>query len=184
MKVKVFIVDGIVDSVRADDEALKANVEVEIIDYDKNTGDFELLDREFELPGFSPCLHEVNHCEPIILTSGDELEDYILEEYDKYDTELNSLLFDVQVEMPEYEILEAYKSIQHLINGDFVGRYHVIRQNGELLIGDEYDEFIPEGMYQSLYTGKAKDFLEKFNGREDSTGFCRFDGEERLDFIF
>lgn len=184
MKVRVFIVDGIVDSVRADDEALEANVEVEIIDYDKNTGDSKLLDREFELPGFSPCLHDVNHCEPVVLTSADELEDYILSEYDKYDTELNSLFFDVQVNMLEREILEAYKSIQLLINGDFVGRYHVVNQDGELLIGDEYDDFIPEGKYRSIYTGKAKDFLEWFNGREESTGFCRFDDDERLDFIF
>ena len=109
------------------------------------------------------------------ITSGSELEDYILEEYYKYDVELNSLFFDVDVCMPEYEILEAYASIQNMINGDSVVR---------IVNGEEVLDFIPSGMYEAIYDGNCKDFLESFNGKEKETGFCRYDGEDLLDFIW
>ena len=75
MKIKVIIVDGIIDSVRADAEAVNADVEVEIVDFDKNFGDAELLDDEFNTAGMEPILYEVKRCEPLVITDSDELED-------------------------------------------------------------------------------------------------------------
>ena len=120
------------------------------------------------------------------ITSGCELENYILEEYDKYDVELSSLFFDVNVCMKESEILETYADIQEIINGDSVIRYKKILtdDNGNVIGGDEADDFIPEGKYETIYDGNCKDFLQSFNGKEAITGFCRYDGEDLLDFIW
>ena len=60
------------------------------------------------------------------ITSGCELKNYILEEYHKYDVELSSLFFDVNVCMRESEILETYASIQKIINGDSVIQYETV----------------------------------------------------------
>lgn len=120
------------------------------------------------------------------ITSGCELEDYILEEYSKDDVELSSLFFDVEVHMKESEILETYADIQDIINGDCVIRYATIitDDDGNIIGGEEADKFIPEGEYKSIYDGNCKDFLESFNGKEIETGFCRYDGEDLLDFIW
>lgn len=185
MKIKVIIVDGIIDSVRADAEAVNADVEVEIVDFDKNSGDAELLDDEFNTAGMEPILYEVKHCEPLVITDSDELEDYILEEYNKESVELSSLFFDVQVCMPKRDILEAYQSIQHLINGDYVGRFDAVKDmDGNIIDWEERDTFIEDGEFEDIYEGNCKDFLNSFNGKEAETGFCRFDNEELLDFIW
>lgn len=63
MKVKVMIVDGIVDSVLMDEEALNADIDVEIVDYDKNSGDSDRLEEEFREAGMSHGLYSINHCE-------------------------------------------------------------------------------------------------------------------------
>ena len=62
------------------------------------------------------------------ITSGSELENYILEEYGKHDVELSSLFFDVEVSMKQRDILETYQSIQYTINGDYIVRM----ENGRL----------------------------------------------------
>jgi len=109
-----------------------------------------------------------------IINTAEELVEHIRYEYSKYDSELNSLYFDVEVCMKESEILEAYAEIQDEINGDSVIR----------MVNGEEVEFIPDGMYENIYSGNCKDFLESFNGKEEETGFYRFDGEEQLDFIW
>lgn len=43
MKIKVMIRDGIIDTVLGDKEALESDLEVEIVDYDRNLGDEELF---------------------------------------------------------------------------------------------------------------------------------------------
>lgn len=120
------------------------------------------------------------------ITSGKELEDYILKEYSKYDVELSSLFFDVEVCMKESEILKAYANIQRIINGDSVIRYKDITTDneGNIVGGDEAEDFIPEEKYDSVYDGNCKDFLESFNGKELETGFCRYDEDNLLSFIW
>lgn len=63
MKVKVMIIDGIIDSVLMDNEAINANIDVEIVDYDKNSGNSDRLEEEFREVGMSNGLYNVNHCE-------------------------------------------------------------------------------------------------------------------------
>ena len=119
------------------------------------------------------------------IKTGSELENYILEEYLKDNVELSSLFFDVMVSMKEKEILETYQSLQSIINGDCVMRLENIKsdEDGNVIDGDEAEEFIPEGYYEDVFTGNCKDFLESFNGREAETGLCRYDEGELLDFI-
>ena len=99
---------------------------------------------------------------------------YVRNDYMKYDQELSSLHFDVKVRMPKRDILETYKYLQKDINGDEVVR---------LVNGVESSIFIPRGEYKDIFNGNCKDFLESFNEKEAETGFCRYDGDERLDFI-
>lgn len=62
MKCKVIIVDGIVDSVLVDDEAKQAKLEVEIVDFDGDEGDDDLLREEYDLDNNIPFTTE--HCIP------------------------------------------------------------------------------------------------------------------------
>lgn len=134
----------------------------------------------------------------IVITTADELENYIYDEYRKYDTELNGLFFDVHVKMKEKDILRAYATIQKNINGDDVIRLlepeiEETDEPNDNIWGIDAD-LIPEGEYEDIYEGNCKDFLESFNEKELETGICRvMDCEERedskiggikLDFVF
>lgn len=134
----------------------------------------------------------------IVITTANELENYIYDEYRKYDTELNGLFFDVQVKMVKKDILTAYANIQKNINGDDVLRLlepelEDIGEERPNIWGTDTD-LIPEGEYEEIYEGNCKDFLESFNDKELETGICRImDCEERedgktggvkLDFVF
>ena len=122
---------------------------------------------------------------PYYIKTGSELENYILEEYSKNEVELSSLFLDVMVSDKEKEILETYQDLQSMINGDCVMRLENIKsdEDGNVIDGDEAEEFIPEGSYEDVFTGNCKDFLESFNGREAETGLCRYDEDNLLDFI-
>lgn len=106
-----------------------------------------------------------------IISSPDELINSVLTEYRKESEELNSLFFDFDVKMKKSDILESYKELQRIINGD-----NVIR----MVDGKEADEFIKEGTYTDVYEGNCMDFLESFNL---SNEFKRFTDDEELSFI-
>lgn len=53
-----------------------------------------------------------------MLTTSQELYDYVMNEYKKTDQELTSSFFDVPVHMKERDILLAYQAVQHDTNGD------------------------------------------------------------------
>lgn len=131
-----------------------------------------------------------------IYTNADDIKNYIIEDYRKYATELNSLFFDFEVDgLTEAELLELYAYIQKLINGDYVMRLTdvVLEDDDSTIWGKKADTFIPEGEYQEIYKGNYKDFLESFNDHELETGFCRvmdveekgdLIGGDKLDFVF
>lgn len=48
MKVKVIIVDGAVECVLADEEAKKAGLQAEVVNFDPKHGDLELLSKHYE----------------------------------------------------------------------------------------------------------------------------------------
>ena len=101
------------------------------------------------------------------------LYDHVVEEYRNNDVELNSLFFDVEVEMKKADIISVYAELQSDINGDLVCRYEG---------GAEMEKLIPDDEYQDIYKGNCKEFLESFNNQER---FRRYtDDGERLDFVF
>lgn len=59
-KVKIIIEDGIISEVLSNDK----NIEVEIVDFDKNRGNYDLLQKEYE--SGNELVHvefSINHCE-------------------------------------------------------------------------------------------------------------------------
>lgn len=120
-----------------------------------------------------------------MITTGKELVEYVVDEYYKNTVELNSMFFDVEVEMKECEILSAYAEIQRVVNGDSVVRLTDICLAGDrVLSGNVEDNLIPDGEYQGIYKGNCCDFLMQFNGHEKDTGLCRYCDGEKLDFIY
>ena len=134
-----------------------------------------------------------------VYTGIEEIKNKVYEDYKKESTELNSLFFDFYVKAPKKDLLEAYAEIQDTINGDKVMRLENPKIKGSddrsriIISGNEVD-LIPEGMYEDIYEGNYKDFLESFNYKESGTGLCRvMDVEKKednliigtkLDFIF
>lgn len=133
-----------------------------------------------------------------VYASKEDIIDYVLNEYRKYDTELNSLFFDFHVRLKEKILLKAYAEIQYIVNGDDVIRLEnpnmsKNKDDDVIITGKEVD-LIPDGAYENVYDGNYKDFLENFNGKESETGLCRMMDSEtdeedivhgiKLDFIF
>lgn len=112
------------------------------------------------------------------IKTSQELYAYVMSEYKKYDTELNSLFFDFQVHMFKSDILAVYERLQYDINGDFVVRLKNPKQeelkDGDVIIYGDSEESLTTG-YDELYDGNCKEFLESFNDRELETGLCRLD---------
>lgn len=109
-----------------------------------------------------------------VLKTPEELESYVLKEYNMYDTELNALFFDVQVHMQKRDILKTYKKLVEQINGDHLGRYEFHHNEADGIVIDyEFEEFLPEGEYEEAFEGNCKDFLESFIGEEEQTGLFR-----------
>lgn len=103
----------------------------------------------------------------------DDMYKHVMDEYNKYDTELNGLFFDFRVRMSKKDIMETYAELQSDINGDFVGRF----ENDK-----EQDELIPHAPeWFEVYEGNCKDFLESFNGSDE---FRRYNDGERVDFVW
>ena len=110
------------------------------------------------------------------IKTSQELYEYVMSEYKKDDTELNSLFFDFPVHMFKSDILAAYECLQYDINGDYVVRLKNPRQetrdNGDVIIYGDCEESLATG---EVYDGNCKEFLESFNDRELETGICRID---------
>lgn len=133
-----------------------------------------------------------------IYTDTHEIKNKVLEDYRKESVELSSLFFDFEVKLPEKQLLEIYADIQHIINGDTVMRLENVQieetdDPNDNIWGTKAENFIPVGMYENIYKGNYKDFLESFNGKEEETGLCRvmdveengrLVGGDRLDFVW
>lgn len=102
----------------------------------------------------------------------EEIKQKIYNDYRSESTELNSLFFNFNVKAPKEDLLQAYIEIQSIINGDIIMHLEnpQILEDG-LIKGCETD--FHWGIYQEIYEGNYKDFLESFNGKELETGFCR-----------
>ena len=126
-----------------------------------------------------------------------ELYNYVTDEYRKYDTELNGLFFDVPVQMPEYEILQAYRELQKDINGDDVvflkDETEFVLHDGETRVFGTVMPIVEGCGFDDIYTGNCREFLESFNGKENEHHLYRLDdtmkngnniGGEKLLFVF
>ena len=108
----------------------------------------------------------------IILRSPESLYEYVCKGYKANEVELSSAFFDVNVEMPEKDIIETFARCQKEINGDDC----VCIKDGI-----EQEELIPEGEYQDIYKGNCQRYLDAF----DDKRFHRFiDEEEEVDFVY
>lgn len=114
--------------------------------------------------------------EPLCVAT--DIENKVFQDYRNESTELNALFFDFDVKMSKRELLELYFEIVYQINGDYVIRLDdfTFDKTAEKITvtGHEAKDLIPEGIYEDIYEGNYKDFLEAFNGRELVTGFFRF----------
>ena len=142
-------------------------------------------------------LAEKTKQEVIPITNAAALREKVYKDYMMNETELNANFFDILVEMPEKDILNTYFNIVDAVNGDAVVRFESFTvEPGETIRvwGKEASSLIPDGMYDSIYRGNCKDFLESFNKKELKTEFFRFMdteeteegmmGGEPLDFIW
>ena len=103
----------------------------------------------------------------------DSMYKHVMDEYNKYDTELNGLFFDFRVRMQKKDIMRTYAKLQSDINGDWVLRFANDKGKDELIPNTpEWDE---------IYEGNCKDFLESFNGSDE---FRRYNDGERVDFVW
>ncbi len=60
-QIKIIIDDGIIARVMASDGT--EPIEVEIVDYDRNTGNKDMLEERYNEPGFHDIDFSVDHCE-------------------------------------------------------------------------------------------------------------------------
>lgn len=108
-----------------------------------------------------------------VYRSREQIKNQVLHNYHNDDTELNRLHFDFEVEAKERDLLEIYQFLQSLINGDVVCRLNDISKTGNVYTGTEVS-YINDGEYENNYKGNYMNFLNTFNGSEESLGFVRF----------
>ena len=94
----------------------------------------------------------------MVIKSSKELFDHVYGEYEKGGKELDSTLFDFDVQMSLNDILETYARLQRAINDDIV-YYHKV---------------------DASYTGNCARFLLSCNYK---TGYSRFHGDKQVSFI-
>jgi hypothetical protein len=110
--------------------------------------------------------------EAAIITK-ENLYERVTADYRHNSTELNGLYFDFPVRMTKKDILEIYAKLQWAINGD-----NVIRVEN----GKECDTLVPNTPeFEEVYEGNCEEFLESLN---KDNRFRRYNGEERVDFVF
>ena len=119
----------------------------------------------------------------MVLTSKNEILDYVYQEYFNSDQELSGIYFDFDVKAPKKDILEAYATLQGTLNGDFVKQ---VLPDGKM-IGMSDERFAADEEWQEVYEGNCEEFLRSLN---ESGKFTRFMEnpdvyeEEELDFVF
>lgn len=121
-----------------------------------------------------------------MLTTSQELYDYVMNEYKKTDQELTSSFFDVPVHMKERDILLAYQTIQHDTNGDDVVQ---LCSEIEFWTGAGEDTeifgsevlFAGEKRYDAIFTGCCEDFLKNIMRNEKEHHMYRLMDMQRHD---
>lgn len=121
-----------------------------------------------------------------MLTTSQELYDYVMNEYKKTDQELTSSFFDVPVHMKERDILLAYQAVQHDTNGDDIVQ---LCSEIEFWTGAGEDTeifgsevlFAGEKRYDAIFTGSCEDFLKNIMRNEKEYHVYRLMDMQRHD---
>ena len=112
----------------------------------------------------------------MIYTSKDAIKVRVYETYLAKE-KMNSDLFDFQVRLPKYLLLETYAEILHAIEPDSMvvqlSNVKIIRNDFEKLIaGDRIEPgFLAVG--DEVFEGNYKDFMFRLVGKEAETGIYR-----------
>lgn len=111
-----------------------------------------------------------------VLRTYDEIYSHVKTLYEKCDTELNELFFNVMVSASADILLKVYAAIMDEINGDKVCCLSplVTRVNGH--VTTVYGEPV-QRVEAGYFTGNFKDFLRSYSSQEYVTGWCRICGE-------
>lgn len=112
----------------------------------------------------------------MIYTSKDAIKVRVYETYLAKE-KMNSDLFDFQVRLPKYLLLETYAEIMHAIEPDSMvvqlSNVKIIKNDFEILIaGDRIEPgFLAVG--DEVFEGNYKDFMFSLVGKEAETGIYR-----------
>lgn len=131
-----------------------------------------------------------------VITNPDDLVKKVVKDYFAHDVELSSQFFILPVYMKKADIIEAYKEIADVVNGDVIIHLsNVIEDISPNGISVCFGEETPDNSeyLNEIYTGSCSDFLNSFNSKEKETGWYRFSnleykdkllGGKYLDFIW
>lgn len=62
MKAKIIIIDGVIDTVLGTQDALETDLQIEVVNFDRETDSKELLDKEYEEDGMLDLPFNIKHC--------------------------------------------------------------------------------------------------------------------------
>lgn len=111
-----------------------------------------------------------------MLYTKSEIKEQVYEDYIQGILELDAYYFDFDVCGKKGMLLKAYADIQNIINSDEIVLLHNVsyKEKGSYVevTGDVDDRDFNE-IYNEIYKGNYKDFLESYNGKEQETGLYR-----------
>ncbi|RHR48649.1 hypothetical protein DWX00_12800 [Blautia sp. AF17-9LB] len=111
-----------------------------------------------------------------MLYTKSEIKEQVYEDYIQGTLELDAYYFDFDVCGKKGMLLKAYADIQNTINSDEVVLLHNVsykEKGGYVEVTGDVDNHDFDEIYNEMYEGNYKDFLESYNGKEKETGLYR-----------
>ena len=111
-----------------------------------------------------------------MLYTKSEIKEQVYEDYIQGTWELDAYYFDFDVCGKKGMLLKAYADIQNTINSDEVVLLHNVsykEKGGYVEVTGDVDNHDFDEIYNEMYEGNYKDFLESYNGKEKETGLYR-----------
>ena len=111
-----------------------------------------------------------------MLYTKSEIKEQEYEDYIQGTLELDAYYFDFDVCGKKGMLLKAYADIQNTINSDEVVLLHNVsykEKGGYVEVTGDVDNHDFDEIYNEMYEGNYKDFLESYNGKEKETGLYR-----------
>ena len=111
-----------------------------------------------------------------MLYTKSEIKEQVYEDYIQGTLELDAYYFDFDVCGKKGMLLKAYADIQNTINSDEVVLLHNVsykEKGGYVEVTGDVDNHDFDEIYNEMYEGNYKDFLESYNGKEKETRLYR-----------